>query len=107
MPDFRNRLIFWQSAANSSPNAPMLVRNFGVMLYFDNRQDEAIVAYRRALELSSEEPMVHNNIGVIYLNQGKLDEAEMEFKKELEINPGYDKAIANLDSLLILKNQLR
>ncbi len=107
LPNFRNRLVFWQSAVNRSPSAPMPARNLGVMLYFDNRSAEAIAAYRRALELNPKEPMAHNNIGVIYLNQGKLAEAETEFRKELEINPGYDRAIANLQDLLILKNQLR
>jgi tetratricopeptide (TPR) repeat protein len=107
LPDFRNRLVFWQSAASSSPSAPMPARNLGVMLFFDNRTDEALVNYHRALELSPQEPMAHNNIGVIYLNQGKFTEAEAEFKKELEINPGYDRAIANLNDLLILKNRLR
>ncbi|QQG52244.1 MAG: glycosyltransferase family 39 protein [Candidatus Falkowbacteria bacterium] len=107
LPNFQNRLAFWQSAVASSPSAPMPVRNLGVMLYFNNRQTEALAAYTRALELNPEEPMAHNNIGVIYLGQGKLDEAEAEFKKELEINPGYDRALANLQDLLILKNQLR
>lgn len=107
LPNFQNRLSFWQSAVESSPAAPMPARNLGVMLYFNNRSVEAIAAYHRALELNPKEPMAHNNLGVIYLEQGKLDEAEMEFKKELEINPGYDRAIANLQDLLILKNQLR
>lgn len=107
LPNFRNRLVFWQSAAKSSPLAPMPARNLGVMLFFDNRTDEALISYRRALELNPQEPMVHNNIGVIYLNEGKFTEAEAEFKRELEINPGYDRAIANLNDLLILKNRLR
>jgi tetratricopeptide (TPR) repeat protein len=107
LPDFRNRLVFWQSAAASSPSAPMPARNLGVMLFFDNRTDEALVNYRRALELNPQEPMVHNNIGVIYMNQGKFTEAEAEFNKELEINPGYDRALSNLHDLLILKNRLR
>jgi tetratricopeptide (TPR) repeat protein len=107
LPNFRNRLVFWQSAVKNSPSAPMPARNLGVMLFFDNQTDEALASYNRALELSPQEPMVHNNIGVIYMNQGKFFEAEAEFKKELEINPGYDRAIANLNDLLILKNRLR
>jgi Flp pilus assembly protein TadD len=85
----------------------MPARYLGVMLFFDNRTDEALVNYRRALELNPQEPMVHNNIGVIYMNQGKFTEAEAEFNKELEINPGYDRALSNLHDLLILKNRLR
>ena len=107
LPDFKNRLVFWQSAVKTSPSAPMPARNLGVMLYFENRQVEALTAYYKALEINPKERMVHNNIGVIYMGQGLLDEAESEFNKELEINPGYDRALANLRDLLILKNRLR
>ena len=107
LPNFRNRLSFWQSAVVSSPSSPMAHRNLGAMLYFDGRTDEAITQYQLALEDNAYEPMAHNNIGLIYMERGNLEEAELEFKKELEINPGYDKALANLEGLLILKNRLR
>jgi len=107
LPDFKNRISFWQSAVISSPSSPMAHRNLGAMYYLDGRSDEALIQYQLALDANKNEPMAHNNIGLIYMNQGRLLEAEAEFKKELEINPSYDKALANLEGLLILKNRLR
>ena len=107
LPNFQNRLIFWQSAVFSSPSSPIAHRNLGAMLYLDGRKDEAIVQYQLALQANKNEPMAHNNIGLIYMEKGDLQAAESEFKRELEINPGYDKTLINLNNLLILKNRLR
>ncbi len=94
--NFRNRLVFWQNAIKTSPSSPLAHRNFGAMLYFEGKINEAKKEYEKALQLNPDEPMAHNNIGVIYLDQNKLNEAEKEFKKELTINPNYDKAFFNL-----------
>ncbi len=94
--NFRDRLVFWQNAVKTSPSSPLAHRNFGAMLYFEGKINEAKKEYEKALQLNPNEPMTHNNIGVIYLDQNKLDEAEKEFKKELAVNHNYDKALFNL-----------
>lgn len=107
LPNFKDRLSFWEFAVERSPRSPLAHRNLGAMLYFENRPDEAASAYRRALELNPQEKMAHNNLGVIYLDRRELAAAEEEFRLELAINPGYSVTLANLERLLILKNQLR
>lgn len=109
LPNFKDRLSFWTYAATKAPNSPLAHRNLGVMLYFDDRLDEAEVAYRRSLELNPQEPMVHNNLGIIYQQRGEYDLAEKEFLLELELKSSgsYYLAKDNLDNLLILKKKLR
>lgn len=103
--NFKNRLAFWQNAAQNSPHSPLAHRNLGVMLYFENRFDEALNQYQKALELNPQEPMAHNNMGVILMNQNKLDEAKKEFLAELKINPYYDNALSNLALIYYKQNK--
>ena len=103
--NFKNRLAFWQNAAQNSPHSPLAHRNLGVMYYFEKRNDEAIKQYKESLVLNPTEPMAHNNMGVILMNQNKLDEAEKEFLAELKINPYYDNAMSNLALIYYKQNK--
>ncbi len=102
--DFKNGLIFWQSAVRTSPDSSLAQRNLGVMYYFNNQLKLAEKQYQKSLLLDSQEPMAHNNLGLIYLREGKLKIAQKEFKLELSINPGYDKALFNLGNLYYQEN---
>ena len=93
---FTNRLTFWEKATKTSPHAPLAHRNYGVMLYFEGRIDEAITQYNEALTLNPQEEMAHNNLGVIYMNNKEFEKAEIEYLSELENNPFYDNALFNL-----------
>jgi tetratricopeptide (TPR) repeat protein len=97
--DFKDQLTFWKAAVKDSPHSPLANRNLGVMYYFNNDLVNSEKYYKASSALNPTEPMVHNNLGVIYMGQKKFKEAELEFNKELEVNPGYDKAIYNLNDL--------
>ena len=96
---FSNRLIFWQTAVNDSPDSPLAERNLGAMYYLDGQLDQAVVYYKRALDLNPNEAMVHNNIGLVYMEKKLYNQAEEEYKKELSLYPTYDKALFNLGLL--------
>lgn len=93
---FANRLTFWEKAVATSPHSPLAHRNYGVMLYFEGRIDEAITQYNESLSINPLEEMVHNNLGVIYMNQKDFEKAKQEYMAELEHNPFYDNALFNL-----------
>lgn len=93
---FRNRLVFWQRAAASSPSYPLTIRNLGVMYYLEGNSAMAKKYYLKTLSFAPNEPMVHNNLGIIAMDRGDLETAEKEFRTELKINPNYDKAFFNL-----------
>ncbi len=96
---FKNRLVFWKNAVDSSPHSPLAHKNYGVMLYFEGKLTAAEKEYKKSLEINPNEPMVHNNLGVIYFDQKNWQKAKEEFEKELKINPSYDKALFNLGRL--------
>jgi len=101
---FRDRLVFWQTAAAYSPLSALAQRNLGAMYYLNGQPALAEEYYLRALRLSPDEIMVHNNLGVIYMDRGLYNQARTEFYRELEINPAYDKALNNL---IFLQNRLK
>ena len=84
------------------------------------RYEEAIVQWKKALELNPGEASVHLNLGVALARAGKADDAIEEYRKALEINPNdaevyyrlgmsladmgrFDEAIANYQKGLELR----
>ena len=70
--------------------------NLGNVLVQQGKQDEAAVAFRRALDLKPDYADAHNNLGNLLRGQGKLDEAVAAFCKALVLKPDYADAHSNL-----------
>lgn len=96
---FKNKLVFWESAVKDSPHSVLAQKNMGAMYYLEERFEEAEKHYLEALRLEPSEPMVNNNIGLIYVERGDESAAEKFFLKELALYPNYDKALFNLGFL--------
>jgi Flp pilus assembly protein TadD len=52
-----------------------------------NDLDDAVKAYRRAIELNPANPNPHCNLGITLMRQGKLDEAVKEFMTTIRVDP--------------------
>ncbi len=63
------------------------------------RQEKAIRAYHRALELDSQVPHVHYNLGLIYLERKDFQNAAAHFSKALETDPNDRDARHYLDRI--------
>ncbi len=70
--------------------------NLGNALTDQGKLDEAVAAYRKALELKPDYAEAHNNLGLALMNQGKLDEAVTAYRKALELEPDHANAHNNL-----------
>lgn len=55
--------------------------------------------YRRALRLCPENPAYHNGLGEIYISLNRRTDAEFEFREALNLNPNFESAQNNLNSL--------
>jgi len=108
------------------PNNPSLINNYGVALYKQgNKRQEAIVQFRRALEIVPNQkdvkdslvmaltdeckelldkdpnnPTLMSNYGSSLLQQGKKEEAVVQFRRVLEIAPDFKNASENLANAL-------
>lgn len=72
--------------------------------YFDKAQvstnrDEQISLYREGLQLCPDDDVAHYELGRVLVDVGRRGEAETEFEAALKINPGFDEARRQLDSL--------
>jgi tetratricopeptide (TPR) repeat protein len=65
-----------------------------------NKNDMAIKAYRKAIEIDSSLSMAHNNLGNLLKNKGDLDLAYQAFQKAIQSNPYNYRAYNNLGILL-------
>ncbi len=63
------------------------------------RQEKAIGAYNRALELDAQVPHVHYNLGLIYLERKDLQNAAAHFSRALETDPHDRDAQRYLDRI--------
>ncbi len=77
--------------------------NLGNTLHDQEKWDEAIAAYRKAIELDPKYALAHGNLGIALSHQEKLDEAIVVFRKAVEINP--KRAIAHYNLGAALDNQ--
>ena len=96
---FKNRLNFWKTAAEASPNSSLAHLNYGAALAGKGDYEKALMTYKKCEKINHREPMIHNNLAVVYAIEGKYNEAEREFQKEIEINPRYSDAYYNLGML--------
>ena len=96
----------WRHAiASTLPNA-VAQNNLGGILARSGRPDEAIVHYRKALEIKPDYAEAYNNYGVILGQDGRLDEAIAHLKKALELKPDYPDARDNLDVIQSQREEL-
>lgn len=65
-----------------------------------NQLDEAIAAYRRALDLDPNHTLAHFNLGNALRNKGRLDEAIEEYRAAIGLKPDYAEVHCNLGLLL-------
>ncbi|MEI6444553.1 MAG: trypsin-like peptidase domain-containing protein, partial [Nostocales cyanobacterium ELA583] len=63
--------------------------NLGNALYIQNKLDEAIAAYRQAIQLNPNYAGAYNNLGWVFQQQGKLKEATEQFKKSIALDSNY------------------
>lgn len=68
-----------------------------------DRFDEAIVAYRKALDIDPKAHEVWVNLGVVYRLKGDYDQAIAHYQKALDINPKYAEAHSSLGTLYLLQ----
>jgi superkiller protein 3 len=69
-------------------------------LYYQEKLDEAVAAYRKAIELEPRFSYAYNGLGNALRAQKKLDEAITCYRKAIEIDPKYAYAYNGLGAIL-------
>lgn len=78
----------------------------GLHLYNKRKYDEAIVAFKKALDTDQKHYDAHFNLGAAYCAKNMADESISEMKKAIEVNPDEPKAHYNIAFAYIIKEKV-
>lgn len=88
-------LLACGACARNLATAPL---NAGVVAAGEERWDEAVQYWKKALEQGPHSAAAHNNLAVAYEKRGALDEAGREYEEALRLDPGNALIKANYES---------
>jgi DnaJ family protein C protein 7 len=71
---------------------PEVLKSLGNEAYKENRFEEALALYDRAIALDSNKAAYHSNKSASLIGLGRLIEAVFECKEAIQIEPTYHKA---------------
>lgn len=73
--DLASAHAYFSKALEARPGLGYVWSNLGVVLRRNGQTDQAIIAYRAAIELDAGDPVALNNLHTLYTEEGKLEEA--------------------------------
>lgn len=79
--------------------------NIGVIYEELDKQQKAIIAYEKSIELDPEYALSYNNLGVIYSEQKTYEKATKYFQKAIKKDPHFLNAYNNLASIHLIHQQ--
>ena len=86
---WKDSLTLYEHTLSVTEKNHVILNNYGLALRNKGRFDEALIQFRKVLEIKPNKPNVHYNIGYVLTLQGKLDEAVSEYHKVLQIAPDH------------------
>ena len=95
----------WRTTIERNPKAWMAHDNLGALLFRQGRVNEAILHFRKAVEIDTEQAEPQANLGNALLQNGDLDEAIAQYSSALRVKPNYAEVHYNLGNALLRKGQ--
>ncbi|MFL5339341.1 MAG: tetratricopeptide repeat protein, partial [Gemmataceae bacterium] len=85
---------------SAAPNNPDGWRVLGDACKAQGKTDDAINAYRRALELQPGQARVHHSLGILFSGQKNPAAAEEQFRRAIALQPDHARGFNNLGHVL-------
>ncbi|WP_413161547.1 tetratricopeptide repeat protein [Capilliphycus salinus ALCB114379] len=103
----KEKLKLYYTAIKNNPQSYENHYNLGVALSQEQRWDEAILAYFKAIEIKPEIPTwVYQGLWEIIEKQGKLEAVELIYRQAIQQNPNSIWCSVNLGEILTRKGEL-
>jgi len=93
---WRNSVTLWEDVLGKYPQIVFVYNNLGDGYHSQGRDEDAVTAYKKGIELDPNFPMAYNNLGLAYRALGKNQEAISAHKKAIELKPDYFSGYNNL-----------
>jgi tetratricopeptide (TPR) repeat protein len=97
--DWKDSLTLWSKTVITSPNSSIAHGSLGWAYQDLGRLAEAVLEYKKAIELFPDNYKAYYNLGVLYDRQGALKEAVVNYKSAIAINPAFINAHFNLGNI--------
>ena len=78
------------------PNSSILFNIRGAILASKNVLDEAIINYKKSIEINANYAQAYNNLGIAFHKLNKIDTAIKNYKKALSLKKDFAEALNNL-----------
>ena len=86
--------------SNSTRNTPALTATSATPFIEQDKLDEAIAAYRKAIELDPKLAWAHNNLGIALARPGEAGRGHRAYQKAIELDPNHAGSTNNLGNAL-------
>lgn len=93
---WRNNETLWNHSIAVTSGNYIAENNLGNHLSQKGRMDEAVIHFRKALEISPHYPEANNNLGTVLTNEGRWSEATAFFELSLKYRPDHAKTHSNI-----------
>lgn len=104
--DYRDMETLWRATINRNPGCWMAYSNLGSLYSERGNTSDAIVLFRKALELWPNQTKDHNNLGKALLQEGRMSEAMEEFQTALRISPNDSNTENNIGAAYLQSGDL-
>src|SRR5262249_19627881 len=78
---------FFRAALVARPDCSYVYNKLGLTLDVLGRSDEAMTAYRRAIELDGKNANAHYNLAESFYDRGQMEQAVAEYHRAIEAEP--------------------
>jgi tetratricopeptide (TPR) repeat protein len=95
--------MYQKVAAIDPHNAAILFFNVGVKAWNENRQEEAVRAYRKAIEIDATYAQAHRELGTALMASQDFAGALKHFQEDLKLNPQAPDAKEIQERIALLK----
>ena len=96
----------WTDEEAKNPDCWLAYNNLGMALVLKGQNDEAIIQYRKLLNMQPGYSLGHKNLGIALFNIGRVDEAMAQDEEALELNPDFAEAYNDLGLVLAQKGRV-
>lgn len=98
---WKDPITFFERNVKYSPDSDRIYNNLGIAYRERGKINEAMSAYRRAIEINHGDAYAYNNLGIIYNDTGDKEQAAAYYQKAVEVDPRYAQAYYNIGNLLV------
>ena len=103
---WRSTGTLWTYAVRVCPDSSIAVNSHGWVLWREQgRADEALAAFRRAIQLQPANEQAHKNIWVVYRELGRTDELIQAYRDSIRIFPTLVDAHLGLANALLRRGE--